>query len=150
MKQLSFLLIAFCILCFSACKKEDELSTKEKIVGKWKYENIEHRDYDGTDLVNTKTEDRDITIEFKSDGTSKSIAKAFGFVVTDEGVWKLLDNGKKLVITSEDNGPYAYIGDTSIVEKLNESTLQLLYEYDHRENGVTYRRETELKLSKLE
>ncbi len=149
MKKISFLslaLLTFCVLFFSACKKEDELSTKDKFIGKWTYETIKSTEYENGIFVESETEAiNGTTIEFKANGTYDAIsADEDGDLEKDSGTWKLIDNDKKLIV-GEQGSPS---GDTLSIEELTDKKLRLLYLYEYTEDGNTYKFENETSFKK--
>ncbi|WP_338793098.1 hypothetical protein V9L05_11575 [Bernardetia sp. Wsw4-3y2] len=149
MKQVLFLLLAIFILLLSSCKKEEELTNEQKLIGRWLYEEVEQQDYNGTNLVYAETVDMDIIIEFKSDSTSESLFRGrSGYTSIGGGLWRFLDNGEKLFFTNPLVG--IYVGFTATVQELTENRFHIFYENNIRRDGVLYRRETHIRMSKLE
>lgn len=149
MKNLSFLsitLLTFCVLFFSACKKDDELSTKDKFIGKWTYETIKSTEYENGVFVTSETEAiNGTTIEFKANGTYDAISTdEDGDSEEDSGTWKLIDNDKKIIV-GEQGSPS---GDTLSIEELTDKKLRLLFEDEYTEDGTTYRFENEISFKK--
>ncbi|WP_338793099.1 hypothetical protein V9L05_11560 [Bernardetia sp. Wsw4-3y2] len=147
MKNLSFLLIAFCILCFSSCKKDEELSTKDKIVGEWQYESLKYEVYINEELVDSGLDSLvGSTIEFKSNETLiSSFIDENGDVQTDNDIWVLLEEENKIIIGD--------IGDRDILEiqELTESTMILIQNIEVTGSGSGndfYRRRDEVSLTK--
>lgn len=148
MKNLSFLsvaLLTFCVLFFSACKKDDELSTKDKFIGKWTYETIKSTEYENGVFVASETESiTGTTIEFKADGTYDAILAEDGDLEEDSGTWKLIDNDKKIIVGEQGSS----FGDTLSIEELTDKKLRLLFEDEYTEDGTTYRFENEISFKK--
>lgn len=148
MKNLSFLsitLLTFCILFFSACKKDDELSTRDKFIGKWTYETIKSTEYENEVFVASETESiTGTTIEFKTDGTYDAILAEDGDLEEDSGTWKLIDNDKKVIVGEQGSS----FGDTLSIEELTDKKLRLLFEDEYTEDGTTYRFENEISFKK--
>jgi hypothetical protein len=149
MKNFSFLsiaLFAFCILFFTSCKKDDELSTKDKFIGKWTYETIKSTEYENGTFVESETEAiNGATIEFKANGTYDAIfADEDGDLEEDSGTWKLIDNDKKVIVGEQGSS----FGDTLSIEELTDKKLRLLYEDEYTEDGITYRFENEVSFKK--
>jgi hypothetical protein len=139
MKNLStiFILLSFCIVFFSGCKKEEELSTREKLVGMWKYETAIFNVYDENGDFK-ETINRNFTTifrEIKSDGTyditnTSSINPDSG----DDGTWELIDNDTKIQMILK--GGFDIQIDEEITE-LTDKKLAVYYELESTEPGVS-------------
>ncbi len=146
MNKLSLLLIAFCILFFSACKKEEQLSTKDKFIGKWTYETIKSTEYENGTFVESETDAIDgATIEFKANGTYSAIfTDQDDDLDEDNGTWKLIENDKKVIIGEQGSS----FGDTLSILELTDKKLLLLFEEEYTEDSTTYRFENEVSFKK--
>lgn len=128
-------LVALSALVYS-CKKDDDKSNAEKIVGKWNeissiendhYNNIDHRD---TTIFPANYG----TIEFQSNGTA--IEKNASYA--DTSTYKV--DGSKLILTYKGNND----SDTLTIKNLTGSDLSVLYREDYG-NGEYYESTTNLK-----
>lgn len=132
---LSLLLLTFCILFFSACKKDEELSTKDKLVGKWNYESVKFEEYENEKLVDSGSDSiTGATIEFKDNETYVATSTdKDGDVDTSNGTWKLEGNTLKM----------GEIGDINTMEikEITGKKMVLLYEEKGIgiEDGINYR-----------
>jgi hypothetical protein len=145
MKNLSFLSIAlltFCILFFSACKKDDELSTRDKLIGKWNYESFKYEEYEDGQLVDSGSETiGGSTIEFKDNGTFiSSFTDEDGNTDSDTGTWSV--DGNNLITGEAD--------DIQTIEIQEITTTKMVLVFDDEDNydGTTYRYRDEITFKK--
>ncbi|WP_375560252.1 hypothetical protein ACE193_21480 [Bernardetia sp. OM2101] len=120
MKNLSiiFILLSFCVLFFSACKKEDELSTREKLIGVWTHQSIQTTVYDeGDEIIEDYTRDYVGTTEYKSD--DRFVSDNDGFVIS--GSWELIDDTSLLTEHKLYRGP----GIDSLTRTTNITIIEL-------------------------
>ncbi len=146
MKNLSFLSVAFLIfsiLFFSGCKKEEELSTKDKLIGKWKYETLKFEQYINGELTNSGTDTvRGTTIEFRANDTYASTYEIAPNQpsVTTTGNWTI-DQSNKIVLGD--------IGNRQVLQlqEITETTMILIEEAEEIAddgNAYGYRNEASL------
>ena len=145
MKHLSFLslaLLAFSLLFFSSCKKEEELSIRDKVIGTWIYQTITSTEYEGNTFVGSETDAiSGATVEFKGNDTFVSQFKdEDGSIDTDTGIWKL--EGSNLVIDEDGDR------ETLKIQEITEKKMVLVIEEEFEEDGITYRYVNELILVK--
>jgi hypothetical protein len=146
MKNLSFLSIAlltFFVLFFSACKKDDELSTRDKLIGKWNYELASYEDYENGELVDSGSDPIvGATIEFKENGTlvANFIDREDGSTQTDNGVWSL----------DGDNITIGEVGDseTGKISEITTEKMTLAFEEEFTDDGTTYLYKSEVRFTK--
>lgn len=146
MKQLSFFslaLLTFCVLFFSACKKEDELSTRDKLIGKWQYEAVTYEEYENEQLVDSGSDPiNGATIEFKENETfvANFIDQQDGTLQTDNGIWKLEEN----TLTIGEAGDL----ETLEIKEITEQKMILASEEEFTEDGITYKFESEVSFTR--
>jgi hypothetical protein len=148
MKNLSFLSIAlltFCVLFFSACKKDDELSTKDKLIGKWTYQSEVQKDYENGELVETINDNIEAsTIEFKENETFIfNTADEDGATYTDTGSWTLENDLLTLSLDglTVDVEPFP-------IKEITETKLVFFQDEQEVFDGITYRYTNEITLVK--
>ncbi len=137
MKNLSFLSIAFLIFStffFSSCEKEEELSTKDKLIGTWKYEFRKYEQYVAGELVSSGIDTvRGTTIRFQRNDTQITTVEVPDQpAVVVGGIWTL--NGDSKIVLGD-------IGNRDILEikELTETTMILIQEEEIIEDdGIAY------------
>ncbi|WP_291720203.1 hypothetical protein [Bernardetia sp.] len=148
MRQLSFLLLVLFTfsLFLSSCKKEDELSNRDKLIGKWKYITITSTQYKNNNFVETQTVNFiEATREYKSNGIYDDFFPTSSLPdLAEDGTWKLTDNDTKLLIGTKGN-PFV---DTLYIKHLTDKEIRVLSINEYTEDGNKYRFEQELYLKK--
>ncbi len=142
----SLILFTFSILFFSSCKKDDQLSTKDKFMGKWTYKTIKSTFYQNGEFVKSETKGiNGATMEFKSDGTYDAIfTDRETAYLSEKGTWNLIANDKKVILQKEES----FFVDTLSIEELTDNKLHFFSEEEHGDSGYSYKFEDEITLKK--
>ena len=129
MKNLSiiFILLSFCVLFFSGCKKEEDPtpSVREQIIGKWNYYSRKTQryagngqlEYEDSSLVTNNT-----SVEYREDGTFSIIRPSTPEIdeFKADGTWELIENNSKLRMIYT-------INNSEIINTINELTEEKLF-----------------------
>ena len=143
MKNLSVctVLLILIVLFFSACKKNDELSTKDKLMGVWYYDVVKNTQYENGQVVDTESYPVvRSSLEFKSDGTYNIIFEGG----KENGTWDLVGQDKQILLGAEGSSSALKLS----IQELTSKKLILLFEDSYIEEEVSYRYESELTLVK--
>lgn len=93
-QSIIFVLFAFCVLSFSSCKKEEELSTREKIIGKWTVKSLQNDIYnENKELIDSYTREFAATTEYKANGRFETIDSTnISQVWMQTGTWEVIND----------------------------------------------------------
>ncbi len=148
MKKVSIITIffLFCsVFIFNSCKKENELSVKDKLIGTWQYEFRKYEQYGNGELLNSGIDTiQGVTIEFRRNDTFVSnFTDQNGDIQTENGIWSLIEEDSKIV-----TGDIGSRGVLQIQELTDTKMILIQEETEIADNGVTYSYKDEVSFIK--
>jgi hypothetical protein len=100
------------VLMLTACKKDKQKTTQEKIVGTWKIESVITKDmYQGTLTTDVYTGIAADYIEFKNDGTAHTSVDGY----TDNPAWGIVSDAQIWMDTPSDKYDIKALADNQFI-----------------------------------
>jgi len=122
-------ILAIGLVAFASCKKKSDDSAKAKLTGKWKltkeaYDANSNGTMDASEVVPTSDSVSE-TITFNGDGSGSVGYTIMGVSGSLPFSWKLINSDKDIVVTSTQPGSTTATSDTSHIESLTSSDLEI-------------------------